>query len=121
VDDRLGALDAWLAEAGPTLAGVRHPVIIALDRLYETWWLAQFALLLWQVWQPDLEKAQRFLLSFALVWIVLGIFMATAFSSAGPCYAHLITGTDRHHELLARLQAADVVAPLTALQAQDFL
>jgi hypothetical protein len=124
-DDRLGALDAWLSGGRPDalLAPVfGTPVaIIALDRLYETWWLAQFALLLWQVWQPDLEKAQRFLLSFALVWIVLGIFMATAFSSAGPCYAHLITGTDRHHELLARLQAADVVAPLTALQAQDFL
>jgi hypothetical protein len=124
-DERLGALDTWLIGTSPDL--LLAPFfgspsrIIALDRLYETWWLAQCALLLWQVWQPDLAKAKRFLLAFALVWIALGIFMATAFSSAGPCYAHLITGTDRYQELLARLQAADAVAPLTALQAQDFL
>jgi hypothetical protein len=124
-DERLWSLDAWLHTGQPDLllaplfGGPR--TIVALDHLYETWWLAQFALLLWQIWQPDLAKAKRFLLAYALVWIVLGIFVATAFSSAGPCYAGLITGTHRYDELLARLDAANALAPLTTLRGQAYL
>ncbi len=94
-DEPLRSAEAWLHGVQPDI--LLAPVfgspgsIIALDRLYETWWFAQFGLLLWQVWQPDLAAAKRFLLAFALMWIVLGIFMATGFSSAGPCYAGLLT------------------------------
>jgi hypothetical protein len=124
-DQRLGSLGAWIHGGQPDVllapffGGPR--TIVALDHLYETWWFALFALLLWQVWQRDLARAKRFLLAFALVWIVLGIFVATAFSSAGPCYALLITGTHRYDELVARLNAANGISPLTALQAQAFL
>ena len=124
-DEPLRSAEAWLHGVQPDI--LLAPVfgspgsIIALDRLYETWWFAQFGLLLWQVWQPDLAAAKRFLLAYALMWIVLGIFMATGFSSAGPCYAGLLTGTHHYDELLIRLQAADAVAPLTALRAQAFL
>jgi hypothetical protein len=95
--------------------------IIALDRLYETWWFVLVGLLLWQIWQRDLAMAKRFLLAFALIWIVLGIFVATMFSSAGPCYARLLTGTHRYDELLARLHVANALSPLTAIEAQKYL
>jgi hypothetical protein len=95
--------------------------IVALDRLYETWWFVLVGLLLWQIWQRDLAKAKRFLLAFALIWIVLGIFVATMFSSAGPCYARLITGTHRYDVLLARLEIANALSPLTAIEAQKYL
>jgi membrane-associated phospholipid phosphatase len=52
---------------------------------------------------------------------VLGIFVATAFSSAGPCFARLITGTHRYDELLGRLQAAHAIAPLLAIRGQAYL
>jgi len=124
-DERLWSLGAWIHQGqpdvllAPIFGGPR--TILALDNLYESWWLALFALLLWQVWQRDLAKAKRFLFAFAFVWIVLGIFVATLFSSAGPCYARLIAGTHRYDELFARLDAANAVSPLTALQAQAYL
>jgi PAP2 superfamily protein len=124
-DERLWSLGTWIHGGqpdvllAPVFGGPR--TIVALDDLYETWWFVLFGLLLWQVWQRDLARAKRFLLAFALVWIVLGIFVATAFSSAGPCFARLITGTHRYDELFARLNAANAISPLTALQAQAFL
>ena len=95
--------------------------IVALDRLYETWWFVLVGLLMWQIWQRDLAKAKRFLLAFALIWIVLGIFVATMFSSAGPCYARLLTGTHRYDKLLARLDVANALSPLTVIEAQKYL
>ncbi|MGN6391438.1 MAG: phosphatase PAP2 family protein [Gemmatimonadales bacterium] len=95
--------------------------LIALDSLYETWWFVLLAIIMWQIWQPRLENAKRFLLAFALVWVVLGIFLATAFSSAGPCFSRLITGSHRYDDLVARLHAANAVSPLMALRGQAYL
>ncbi len=95
--------------------------LVALDSLYETWWFVLLGTIMWQIWQPRLENAKRFLLAFALVWVVLGIFLAVAFSSAGPCFARLITGSHRYDDLVARLQAANAVSPLMALRGQTYL
>ena len=103
----------------PIFGGPR--ALIALDTVYESWGAVLFGLILWQVWQADLERAKRFLLAFALTWIVLGVFLATAFSSAGPCFARLVTGTHRYDEMFARLMAADAISPLTSLRAQHYL
>lgn len=92
-----------------------------LDELYQSWTYVLFATLVWQTCQSDVQRTRRFWLAFALVWIVLGIFTATLFSSAGPCFAKLITGSTRYDELVARLIAADKVYPLAALQGQEFL
>ena len=95
--------------------------LIALDRVYETWWFVLLGVIMWQIWQPQLENAKRFLLAFALVWVVLGIFLAMAFSSAGPIFARLITGSHRYDDLVARLQAANAVSPLMAVRGQAYL
>jgi hypothetical protein len=111
-----GQVDAMLA---PVFGSPR--AIIALDALYESWGFVLFGLILWQAWQRDLERAKRFLLAFALTWIVLGVFMATAFSSAGPWYERLVTRTHGFDSLFARLNAADASSPLAALRAQHYL
>jgi PAP2 superfamily protein len=124
-DERLWAAGYWLhrGQLDVVLAPWfgRTRALIALDHLYETWWFVLLAMLLWQIWQPDLEKSKRFLLAFALVWVVLGIFMATGFSSAGPCFARLLTGTHRYDQLLARLREANAVSPLMAVRGQAYL
>jgi hypothetical protein len=124
-DETLGLLDVALhrgqadALLAPFFGAPR--TLIALDRLYETWAYVLFALMLWQIWQSDLVKAKRFLLAFALTWIVLGIFGATVFSSAGPCYTELVTGSHRYDGLFARLRGAESIAPLAALKGQSYL
>ncbi len=124
-DERLWSLGALIHGGQPDIllapifGGPR--TIVALDRLYETWWFVLFGLLMWQIWQRDLARAKRFLLAFALIWIVLGIFMATLFSSAGPCYARLLTGTHRYDQLFARLELANALSPLTVIPAQQYL
>jgi hypothetical protein len=111
-----GQLDVILA---PIFGGPR--ALLALDTLYESWGFVLFALILWQAWQADLERAKKFLLAFALIWIVLGVFMATAFSSAGPWYERLIAETHQFDPLFRRLMAANAISPLVALQAQHYL
>jgi membrane-associated phospholipid phosphatase len=124
-DERLWSLGATIHGGQPDvlLAPIfgSPSAIVALDRLYETWWFVLVGLLMWQIWQRDLAKAKRFLLAFALVWIVLGIFVATMFSSAGPCHTLLLTGTHRYDELLARLHVANALSPLTVIEAQKYL
>lgn len=124
-DERLWSLGALIHGGQPDIllapifGGPR--AIVALDQLYETWWFVLFGLLMWQIWQRDLARAKRFMLAFALIWIVLGIFLATIFSSAGPCYARLLTGTHRYDQLFARLELANALSPLTVIPAQKYL
>ena len=62
----------------------------AIDYIYGSW-LPVFAAVVFYhsvFAQPDRQR--RFFLSFYAVWIVLGLFAAIAFSSAGPCFLELL-------------------------------
>jgi membrane-associated phospholipid phosphatase len=86
--------------------------ILLLDRIYHTWFYMLFALVIWQAWDGDHRRLRQFWMAFALTWIVLGIFVATAVASAGPIYAGLDRGSGSYDDLLARLNAAEALAPL---------
>jgi hypothetical protein len=124
-DERLWTLGAWIHGGQPDVilapwfGGPR--ALVGLDWLYESWWFVLIGTMLYEIWQPRLVTAKRFLLAFVLTWTVLGIFLATAFASTGPCYARFVTGTHRYDVLIARLQAADAVFPLLALRGQAYL
>ena len=86
--------------------------ILLLDRLYHAWFYMLFILVIWQAWEADNRRLRQFWMSFALVWVVLGIIMAAGFASAGPIYAGLDRGSASYADLLARLQAAEALTPL---------
>jgi len=78
----------------------------AIDRLYTLWVLIlSFAILGFAFFAPRYDRA-RFFLSFTAAWLMLGVFAAWLFSSAGPCYAAQI-GTQSASEfapLMERLR-----------------
>ena len=86
--------------------------IVLLDRLYHTWFYMLFGLVIWQAWGADRRNLRQFWTAFALIWILLGILLASGLASAGPIYARLDRGSTSYDDLLARLSAAEKVAPL---------
>lgn len=94
----------------------------ALDVLYYLWFPVHVLGLTAIVWGADLVSRTRFLVGFCLVWMVLGTVLATAFSSAGPCYFGLVTGTaDPYEPLMAYLHGVDRTHGLIAIGIQQIL
>lgn len=61
-----------------------------IDIIYTLWVALLFtAVLFYALLAPRYERA-RFFLSFAASWLLIGVAGAYLFSSAGPCYTHLI-------------------------------
>ena len=126
-----GAFAAWDA----TLHGGADPwrllqpvlgypaVTIALDLVYASWFFVVFGALLWQAFSvTNPERRMRFLLSFALCWIIVGTVAATLLSSAGPVYFATVTGSEfGYAELLAYLRDANPGNPILALRTHEML
>jgi hypothetical protein len=70
---------------------------------------------------PGPERTHFFLVFFAL-WMVGGTFLATVFSSAGPCYFEKIgLGNETYGPLMQRLGDIRETWPIWALDTQDML
>jgi hypothetical protein len=115
-DVSLERLEVWLHgdHADRLLAsalGSPHSIVL-LDHVYETWFYLLFTLVIWQAWEADRRSLRQFWTAFALVWILLGIFVACFFASAGPIYAGLDRGSATYNDLLARLAAGGTLSPL---------
>lgn len=127
-DIRLSALDAQLHGGvqpwvllHPLLG---HPLVTSILNLnYHLWFFLLFGAIYWLAF--SMERAQlrlQFLLSFVLVWIVMGNVAAWLMSSAGPCYFGRVTGApDPYAPLMHYLQATNEVVPVWALNVQDLL
>lgn len=127
-DVRLSALDAQLHGGvqpwvllQPLLG---HPLVTSLLNLnYHLWFFMLFGAIYWLAF--SMERAQlrlQFLLSFVLVWIVMGNLAALLMSSAGPCYFGRVTGApDPYAPLMQYLRATNEMVPVWALNVQDLL
>lgn len=78
-----------------------------LDTTYHLWFVLVYVGLFWQAFsRRDPVLRQQFLLSFVLVWALVGNLLATLLSSAGPCYFRLVSGqSDPYAPLLQYLAA----------------
>lgn len=97
------------------------PITFLLSINYSIWFMV-----MWTFWMAVAfsERPQRmqFLVTFALSWIILGSFLATAFASAGPCFfGNLGLGENPYADLMSYLRAADQNAPIFALNVQNLL
>ncbi len=88
-----------------------------IDFLYLMWFLFLFLSCLWMAWTSQRELRLCFLISFLLVWILLGSGLATIMSSAGPCYYSQVVaaGDNPYLSLMQRLGEINRVTPLYAI------
>jgi hypothetical protein len=121
-DPVFAILDRRLHGADPyrLLEFLQHPpVTLFLDRAYFSWNYLLVVLVLWQGWFGTRESRSRFWLAFILTWVLLGTVLATAGSSAGPCFYQRVTGEPGPYQPLMDYLAS--VDGLGIFVAQDYL
>lgn len=87
---------------------VEQPIAVWLINLGYNFWFVVLAgsMLVAAISRCDTRLRHQFLVSLILVWVLAGFFVATAFSSAGPCYfARLGLGAE-YQPLMDALSAA---------------
>jgi hypothetical protein len=95
---------------------------VVLDKLYYFWFPIGIFILLWQAFSGDRETRAQFLVTYTLLWIVLGTGLAYALSSAGPCYYAGVTGLeDPFTGLMQRLHHVNALHSLTTVHIQEVL
>jgi hypothetical protein len=95
---------------------------IFTDHIYYLWFPVTFGAAAIAALTPG-ESAlrHRFLLSFALSWIVIGCLFATILSSAGPLFYDRLTGASDFAGLTSQLETVNRLSPLRALEVRDML
>jgi hypothetical protein len=97
-------------------------VTLPMDLLYALWHPVNCAVVIWLAWSGRNFLRARFLLAYALAWILLGTLAATALSSAGPCYyALVVPGADPYQPLLAYLHGLHTTHGVIAVTIQQNL
>ncbi len=95
----------------------------AINFVYHLWLFVVFGVLLWQGFSLSRPRLRmRYLVSFVLMWALLGNVAATLLSSAGPVYYGRITGlADPFAPLMAYLHQASQTVFLPVLDVQEML
>jgi hypothetical protein len=98
------------------------PVTFTINCFYNVWVFVMFGVVLSQAWSRNRTVRMQFLLTFVLIWIVIGTGLAMLFSSAGPCYyQHLTAAGSPYMDLMAYLNCANERLPLPSLNVQATL
>jgi hypothetical protein len=103
---------------------IGHPYVTSfVNAVYHSWFFLTYGVLLWQVADTTRPRLRmQYLLSFLLIWALLGNAAAIMLSSAGPVYFGRITGlADPFAPLMDYLRQASEVTPVPALGVQDML
>lgn len=69
----------------------------------------------------DRELRAQYFIGFFAIWIVIGLGLATAFSSVGPCFLTAIVGDHSFDAQMAYLRMANEHYPVLVLPVQDML
>jgi hypothetical protein len=98
-------------------------VTAAVNFIYHLWVFVLFGVLLWQGFSLSRPRLRmRYLITFVLLWALLGNVAATVLSSAGPVYYGRVTGlADPFAPLMAYLHQASQLVWLPALDVQEML
>ncbi len=94
----------------------------ALNAAYHFWFFLLFFVVYMACLDKDNpERRNCFLIAFALMWIIGGTVLATAFSSVGPVYYEAFGYGDDYAPLMELLNRNAEVSPVWALGVQDML
>ena len=93
-----------------------------LSRIYHLWFLLIYlGPVLATFLVTDRRLRFRFFASFLLTWSIVGVVLAIAFSSVGPCFVGPIEGNGHFDEQMHYLQAANEQHPVAVLEIQRLL
>lgn len=119
IDQILHGGDAWRLFAWLTA----YPLVtFGLNFIYNIWFFAAFAVLTFCTFiVTDTRLRAQFLVAFLLCWFVIGIIVATALSSAGPCYYAHFYGDASFDYINHYLKSVAEHYPIPALEVQKLL
>ena len=111
--------DAWQV-LQPAL---NYPIITAaIAANYHLWILLIYAGSVYMgAHQHDDELRVRYFVSYFLCWSVIGVVLAIAFASVGPCFAEPLLGNRTFVSLMDYLEAANGEYPIMVLDVQQQL
>jgi hypothetical protein len=101
-----------------------HPYVTSfINAVYHSWFFLAYGVLLWQTTSTTRPRLRmQYLLTFLLIWALIGNAAAIMLSSAGPVYFGRVTGlTDPFVPLMDYLRQASDIAPVPALGVQEML
>jgi hypothetical protein len=128
--------DEWITKADLVMAGGvplaqrfqsvlgRPEITVAVDWFYHRLWTALLlALFAVSAVSPSSPTRRRFILSFVLVFFLVGNVFALLWSSAGPPYYALVVpgAPNPYSEVLAYLHSVQAQSPLLSVQGQSVL
>ena len=121
-------LDRWL-HFGRNPWEYLHPLLgtsdatLTLSRIYHLWFFILYGVFFWQAFSLKRPQVRlRFLVSFVLVWALMGNGMAIALASAGPCFFEQFTGNGLPYgELMRHLHSVHEATPMQAIINQEML
>lgn len=94
-----------------------------VDWIYSSWFFVIYIYLIWQICRPvESPGRMRFLLSFALCWLIIGNVLPLMLSSVGPVYYHVFyDGPDPYQEFLRQMELASQQQKLFFITFQELL
>jgi hypothetical protein len=101
-----------------------HPYVTTLvNAVYHSWFFLTYGVISWQMASTERPRLRmQYVISFILIWALVGNVAATLLSSAGPVYFDRVTeAADPYAALMAYLHDASTVSPVPALGVQDML
>jgi hypothetical protein len=119
IDRALHGTDPWRI----IQPAVGYPLVTSiLSVLYHAWILLIYVgTIYFCFFQTNQALRTRFFASYFACWLILGIGVATAFASVGPCFMAPLMGDHRFDELMTYLRTADEAYPVMVLGVQDAL
>jgi hypothetical protein len=96
--------------------------IFAINFLYNMWFFVMIStIVIVAAAREDTPLRQQYLMSYMAIWLIAGFFIATTFSSAGPCFFEDLGLGYRYKPLMDALERSSEVWPIWALKTQDML
>jgi membrane-associated phospholipid phosphatase len=96
--------------------------VFAINFAYNFWFVTLIATVFTAALaRHDSALRHQFFISFMLVWLLGGFFIATGFSSAGPCYFSRIGLGTEYQPLMDALEHVNQTYAIWALSTQDML
>ncbi|MFB9984180.1 phosphatase PAP2 family protein [Mesorhizobium kowhaii] len=114
-----GGVDAWLV-LHPLLG--YGPIIFVMNFFYSLWSVIMFIVLFCVTFSTGNQRLRsQYLVSYVLIWALLGTLAATIFASVGPAFVMPYYGDATFSPLMDHLRTIDAVYPVWSIPVQEVL